>query len=754
VAALRWTLTNAVSGVLVIDDPVNWKDTKLSLLRDERFHGVFDNFGLDEIQVTCGQGKEYIDNIYETQGINALIELLIEYDCEDDGTFATLFDGKVNLATYQTGVEKEVGEITSAKIERNDITQTFRNRSGVKVNLNSLTTLDGSVMNAYIFAPFAMRYRSQLIDLDSEIDGGVFTSTGVTWPVLVNPNVIVMQDAIPMVANDLAETVGNTDYSIVNPGLVAPNPMGGSPFHEASQEEIITYPVNYTVNFDISGNFLDCATVGGVRTVAFISLYIFAGPDGANPSTTFLVGNVGLGGYPTATICPAVLASPFNFVGAVPGGILMNKGDKIWLSWQILGYNAIIPSSVTFQVDYLTSEVILTTSTQMANTDLASFMIYEAWARVSESVTDQTTFAFKSDYFGRTDSEPAAGGAPTYLADGCGSLMAVASGLALRRYGSKKLNVPLPDFASLDELFDTCNAIYNVGLGLETHGGTDVIRVEDKAYFYDNALIIQLANVQNLTYRVDESRFFHEFEIGYAKWEPSEFDGLDEICTKQKYHLPVTPVKNTLTALSPYLAAGYVIEVIKRQFGNQKEDMTYDDDNFVTRVERSGPTVFISETFADYAAAINIDNPTSRYNLKISPKRNFLRWLNVLGTGIDKVVGNLIRFDYGEGNYIMDSQIAAGPYICDGYFNNVALIENVDLAWDNVNASLNAPLWRPEIWEFDYPLTFTQYQTIRAAPRGYIEFSTGNVTFTQGYILEIEFALRGGLSHFKLLRRP
>lgn len=752
-AAYRWTLDNTVSGQLVIGDPVNWEDTKLVLERDERYHGVFENFSLEEIKVTCGNGKEYIDNIYETQGIDALITLLIEFDCDDTG-FETLLDGKINLATYETGFENKVGEITSVKVERNDITQAFRNRSKVKVNINSLVTLDGTAMNAYAFAPFNMTWGSQAISLESELDGGAFLAAGGTFampgaPITFNA---WMQDALPVITDDLETVHENIDYITAGLGL-ALNSTALTPNYDSSENNVIKYPETYNVAYDFTGDWTDCANVASTRNaVTSIQLVLYYGPD-LNTVNSIVIGALGGPGYPTAALCGAPLVMPFNFVGNQ--NITVNKGDKFWLAWEVLGYAQTAGGAVniTFQTDYDTSEIIYTVTSLQANQSIATSLIYEDWARVSESITDQPSFAFKSDYFGRTDAEPNAGGAPVYGVDGCGSLMAVASGLALRGYGKKILNVPLPDFASLDDLFDTCNAIYNIGLSLEVHGANDVIRVEDKAFFYSNVSIIQLTNVQNLKVRVDESRFINEFEVGYAKWEPSNFDGLDEICTKHEYQLPVKTVKNRLVAISPYIASGYAIEIVKRRTKTQKEDLPYDDNNFVVRLKRQLST-FIRETSDDYVAVNNIDNITSRFNLKISPKRNFLRWLNVLGAGIEKNAGELIRFSYGEGNYIMTSRIdVLSGYVCDGFYNSQLLDEAGDIAWDDANASLNVPLWIPEIWEFDFPLTFAQYQTIRATPNGYIEFSTGSVTFIRGFILSVEYLIKGGLSHFKLLRK-
>ena len=142
--------------------------------------------------------------------------------------------------------------------------------------------------------------------------------------------------------------------------------------------------------------------------------------------------------------------------------------------------------------------------------------------------------------------------------------------------------------------------------------------------------------------------------------------------------------------------------------------------------------------------------------IKLTPKHNFLRWLNVLGSGLEKTAGATIDFREGDANIYFSTTVNPGGlyFGCNGDFRGQPLVESSDIAWDDVNARLNAPLWRPEVYEFDAPLTYTEYKAIRDAPTGFIEFRSDTTsTFKSGYILELKFKLQGGLTHFKLLRR-
>ncbi len=457
-------------------------------------------------------------------------------------------------------------------------------------------------------------------------------------------------------------------------------------------------------------------------------------------------------GYNSA-VNPLVI--PFSFIGLTT--VSLNRGDKIWLYWQTdtatgSGYVIVggATESIQFDFSYTASEFILDVNSIIVPGTNPGFAFYETGARITESITGQTSFAFKSDFLGRTDAQPNVGGAPTYASDGCGSLNFDFSGLALRGYGRHKLESPLPDFATLSDFFDCVDAVYNIGMGIEQHSGQDVLRLEERDFFYSNSSIIQLTNVNNIQFQNDEKFSYNEFEVGYAQFEPENFNGLDEINTKQSYNLPIRTIKNKLTALSPWLGSGYAIEDIKRIIFTQGRDHKYDKNIFILAVRRLLGT-FVADDDNDFSATVGIDNPSTRRNIKITPKRNLLRHLNVLGGGLEKVAGATISFREGADNFYFTTTQNAGG--CNGDYTGNLLDEDIDIAWDDPNARQNVPLWVPDVYVFDHPLTEVQYTTIRNNPHGFIEFSSSTTNFIQGFILQIDYPLQGGLTHFKLLRR-
>ena len=112
----------------------------------------------------------------------------------------------------------------------------------------------------------------------------------------------------------------------------------------------------------------------------------------------------------------------------------------------------IVLGTITFDPE---TYVNLSANRSCPDTTALVSLVHEAASRVTEIITDRC-LTVKSDYYGRTDSEPYAA-----AEDGCGSLRVLSSGLRLR-------NAPNPvHFMSLKDIFDGLKAIDNIGMGVE-----------------------------------------------------------------------------------------------------------------------------------------------------------------------------------------------------------------------------------------------------------------------------------------------
>lgn len=263
----------------------------------------------------------------------------------------------------------------------------------------------------------------------------------------------------------------------------------------------------------------------------------------------------------------------------------INPGDRIYLQfvWHDIqyttgdgNYDGLIdePLKMWFEWDEFKFEA--TADSYCEPTHANVYMVNEALSRITEVYTNDC-LRVKSDYFGRTDSQP-------YVSDvnGCGALQAITSGLKVR-------NVALPDGTkpkvtiSMKEMFDNLNAIHNIGLGVEddTVRGGKWIRIEPVQHFYNNTVLMQCNSVREIKTNLDQSVVYSTAKIGYAKWETENTNGLNDMFSRREYRTALTQLTNPYDRISNFIASDYALEVTRRKYGNSTVDWRYDNDTFI-----------------------------------------------------------------------------------------------------------------------------------------------------------------------------
>jgi hypothetical protein len=81
------------------------------------------------------------------------------------------------------------------------------------------------------------------------------------------------------------------------------------------------------------------------------------------------------------------------------------------------------------------------------------------------------------------------------------------------------------------------------------------------------------------------------------------------------------------------------------------------------------------------------------------------------------------------------------------------LQKNGNINWNDANAENISPIYLPETYSFEYPLTFDEFKTIKNNPYGYVEFYKDSDDVKQGYIMEMAYSMKTGLTKFDLIRK-
>ena len=141
----RFYLQNATGGLLLLRyAPGGWESAKFEIKRNEKYLGLFRSISFNELSFRK-DSRDYIRDVYESQGINAVITFTVRRLDDTTGSYLDYFVGKIDLSTYkidETGVQVQV--IDTSFHEK------VKNRESVKVNIRERISVDG-----YEIPPFA-----------------------------------------------------------------------------------------------------------------------------------------------------------------------------------------------------------------------------------------------------------------------------------------------------------------------------------------------------------------------------------------------------------------------------------------------------------------------------------------------------------------------------------------------------------------------------------------------------------------------
>lgn len=737
----KFTLSHITAGTLVIDDPEGWEDMDITIRRDRQAHGLFKE-ATQAFGFYCdGGGLEFIETLHAANGIDQVINMLIQDDCNDDGDFVTLYDAQAKMATL-----RKEDQFLFLNFTQQGIAEKVRARFNLPVDLARLTTLDGTVLTAFTFGPYNLRLDSLELDfesqlLDTDADTFIFSMTSDEtikrfW--IQQPN--------PVVKNELKETTNNNNFSVKTLTSVGISGIPAAAFHDSSGQSPILLPGSYDLVWNINGDFIDNMPTSAGRNVGTeagvpdINLFVFYGQNLTDAQTNGkfeLLGSITgyVQGSGTATTTSAI-----NFGGSAT--IALIPGDKLWMIWQfsydVTTGTAGVGQTINITVDYTGGgdqfDLSFSINSLIDNTFARAYAIHEAFARISQVITDQTD-GFLSDYFGRKDSQPV-----TYADNGCGSFLAVMNGYAVR--GESETDFPYA--VSMQDLFTGISAIHSLGWGIEDGGSDQVIRVERVEFFYDTTIVLTITEIDHLIITEDEQSYFTDIKIGYETWQPEDINALDEFNTEFAFTTQFQVLDNTLEGVSDFIAAGYTIEITRRKQFEDTTDWRFDTNSFAVSTKRTvdgggTPTELDrNEQDENFTVVTGINNSPTTYNLRLSPKRNLYRHMAVINAGLDRYPARQIKFLDGEGNIDMASNIV--PTGCPGDLDPATLsTEKANFEHDTTLIVDVDPIWLPLVYEFEAPLSSSDFQLIRANPRQSLKISEGSTSFVRVFLLEVTY---------------
>lgn len=640
----KFILYNSTLGQQEVPTPDGWQDTRFTKAKNDRYWAL--EYTITGNYSFVDEGYDFLVSAFELEGIETRVFCQVQYYLKSEKRYKAIFTGLVDFT------EKEVSrDRYTVTIEKLDVARKLLNRDEEILNLQELTDLDDNAISSYDTEFVTIPMHSKTIqrvyegntegyihDANPSISGGT------------NNNVFFQLLEFNKVQDDL-DVVG---FNITN--LQWDNNIATNITFDPEDDKLYIFEVQEEGNYTIDVN-LDYEWIFGYNSarsdVADYTLYlVFINSDESRAVTSlggidFMDANVPYGSFDYIEIPSRVNETNSGGIyGTGPLNINTSFSRNLKIGTEVYIYGRFMFRDVAINQYFKlndTSTIKITGNTTFEETECRGMLAHEYFDRLITKITGNEK-SFYSELLGRIDSEPY-----QYSIDGEGSLLFFTNGYQIRE-------LPIDDrplFVSFYDAFQTVNAIYNVGLGIEYVNGKQLIRLEKKEYFYGKSRLIL---GEEPTYNISVAKDFiaSSFEIGYKKWKNEQKNNLDEFNTKHLYVLPLTKIKKKESHVAPHVAAGYSIEESRRMKYKITEDNDNDDENFVIKVIRIAEG-YRPQTTDGFSSVTNVIDSNSVYNLDISPKRNFYRWGKYINISTYLQDSKIIKFSYGEGNYKMTS---------------------------------------------------------------------------------------------------
>lgn len=410
--------------------------------------------------------------------------------------------------------------------------------------------------------------------------------------------------------------------------------------------------------------------------------------------------------------------------------------DSFVLGVDSLTWLYIIPSDERF-VSYpggdVDNHLIITAETTFRNTRTEALLVHDAGAAILKSYSLGVSNAFYSEFLGSTLTN-----SRTYPTDGCGWHYSILKGLQLRGYALSEKSF----FLSFEQWWKGINPILNLGLGYDETATTpdqSLIRVEKKEWFYERSISTNFDYVFEISREYDEDRIFNKVEIGYANWQSEDINGIDDPQTKHTYATRFKKIGKGIELHSEFIAASLAIEVTRRQTIEKSKDYKFDNNTFIISINPDdvSPDAYTPELDENFNSITNLLNSETRYNSRLTPGRNFLRWREYFNGALQSYLTSNYKFTNGEGNYDMVSDLVSA---CD--------VAGVLSEKQNINVTQDY-LHLPLLYTIEINLAWDDYVAIRNARQKAIGISQTASNHKMFFIKSLEYELVKGKATIK-----
>ena len=692
----RFYLQNASMGLEEIEAPDGWKTAKYAIKRNTIYWGVTRIVSFNDLTFRK-KARDFIRDVYEPQGVNALIIFTVTRMNETTGVYATYFTGKIDLISYkidQTGVQCQVLDTSFA--------EKVKNRENQKVNIYDLISVEGYEINAFSYEDtrrlelptsnlwlYGRFVRNDpYISLNATHYVPMYLTAGSDFPEAQSQNIAATD---PFFLNATASRIitidGHAEGTVVN----------------TVDTTHLTITINLYVGGVLSQSWSDQST--GTHTLDF-RVYINKQFTIAPGESAYLEAVV-TAGWP-GTLSPTITYFSSNANG-----------------------NKYLIREIAYSLDPIW---------------VKSWPIYETFWRVVQKITDSTV-CFYSTFFGRTDTP-----LDTYPTDG--QLGHIAKGRLIKDAESAYSHI-YQEYSgytmelSLSDIYRGLDAIYHLGMGIENINGTDRVVIENRQYFFDSNVILDLSSrviEDTIGKEVIPDKFFSRVEAGYNSYEYlSIAGGIFEFNAKTSFSTVISAIDNLYDIKSKLRADTNGINLLRFK-ATDNEDTKGEEDIFIIDSIRLGVDPdWVARTSEDFSVIEGTAGVDDYFNLLLTPKRNLIRHGATIRASLEKNLGTYIRYQASDKNTELTTQLTTetdpNPLPIEPLY---PLVENTDILVNN----LEEPFFLPEFYTCECVMYNDDLEALKANPKGLIKIATDKY----GWIWDFEQGSKENKGTLKLLR--
>jgi hypothetical protein len=184
------------------------------------------------------------------------------------------------------------------------------------------------------------------------------------------------------------------------------------------------------------------------------------------------------------------------------------------------------------------------------------------------------------------------------------------------------------------EFFNALDSIICLTGFIEYAGINARFRIEKDSSRASNNISVKIDEVADWASKVNASRTFGAFKIGYKDNVPEILNGLEITHGEINYSTPLNNTDKSLNKVCKWIASSEIIEETRRKqiIDNPTLDTKYDKDIVILDCLLDPSQALVSRRIEDFQEVpTGILAPELATNLRISPARNAYRWGQYLG---------------------------------------------------------------------------------------------------------------------------